>query len=140
MRVTTFTRAMLHDPTVYPNPEEFVPGRFLKDGRLNPDVRDPLGIAFGFGRRLVQTVPSILSVRLICLFVFAQDMSWTLLCRCNSVRIHCVGPAYIEHHTADRRIRPANSYYTSSIQWTGLVSVFSTMHSCRSQNFVFQIP
>ena len=71
MRVTTFTRAMLHDPTVYPNPEEFVPGRFLKDGRLNPDVRDPTRIAFGFGRRLVQTVPSILSVRLICLFVFA---------------------------------------------------------------------
>ena len=66
MRVTTFTRAMLHDPTVYPNPEEFVPGRFLKDGRLNPDVRDPTRIAFGFGRRLVQTVPSILGVRLIC--------------------------------------------------------------------------
>ena len=100
MRVTTFTRAMLHDPTVYPNPEEFVPGRFLKDGRLNPDIRDPTRIAFGFGRRLVQTVPSVLGMRLICFF--AQDMSWTLLCRCNSVHIHCIGPAYIEHHTADR--------------------------------------
>ena len=29
----------------------FNPDRFLRDGALNPDVRDPSQIAFGFGRR-----------------------------------------------------------------------------------------
>ncbi len=44
-------RAVLHDPEAYPEPECFRPERFLKDGKLNPDVRDPGTAAFGFGRR-----------------------------------------------------------------------------------------
>ncbi|CAL1701205.1 unnamed protein product [Somion occarium] len=44
--------AMLHDPDDYPEPERFVPERFMKDGRLDPNVRSPLSIAFGFGRRI----------------------------------------------------------------------------------------
>ncbi|KAJ3487183.1 hypothetical protein NLI96_g3707 [Meripilus lineatus] len=44
--------AILHDPVDYPSPEEFKPERFLKDGRLDPTIRSPLTIAFGFGRRL----------------------------------------------------------------------------------------
>jgi len=43
-------RAMLHNETVYPDPFEFDPDRFMKDGQLNPAVRDP-DAAFGFGRR-----------------------------------------------------------------------------------------
>ena len=46
-------RAMQYNPEVYPRPEEFMPERFMKDGKLNPDVRDPGRIAFGFGRRYV---------------------------------------------------------------------------------------
>jgi cytochrome P450 len=42
---------MLHDPDVYPDPFSFKPERFLKDGKLNPDVKDPTKIIFGFGRR-----------------------------------------------------------------------------------------
>lgn len=42
---------MLHNEEDYPNPEKFDPERFLKDGKLNPDVRDPVTVAFGFGRR-----------------------------------------------------------------------------------------
>lgn len=44
---------MFHNHEDYPEPERFNPDRFIKDGRLNPDVRDPLTIAFGFGRRFV---------------------------------------------------------------------------------------
>ncbi|TFK35243.1 cytochrome P450 [Crucibulum laeve] len=43
--------AMLYDENDYPNPEVFNPERFLKDGKLNPEVRDPIEVAFGFGRR-----------------------------------------------------------------------------------------
>ncbi|OCH85716.1 CyP450 monooxygenase [Obba rivulosa] len=44
--------AILHNPDDYPEPEAFNPERFMKDDRLNPDVRDPHTAAFGFGRRI----------------------------------------------------------------------------------------
>ena len=44
-------RAILHDSEVYPEPERFLPERFVKDGKLNPDIMDPATVAFGFGRR-----------------------------------------------------------------------------------------
>ncbi|KAG6827710.1 hypothetical protein H0H87_003923, partial [Tephrocybe sp. NHM501043] len=43
--------AMLHDEKVYPNPFDFNPDRFMKDGKLDPNARDPMHAAFGFGRR-----------------------------------------------------------------------------------------
>ncbi|KAF9457684.1 cytochrome P450 [Collybia nuda] len=43
--------AMLHDENVYPKPFEFNPDRFLKDGKLDPEVKDPGHASFGFGRR-----------------------------------------------------------------------------------------
>ncbi|EMD39781.1 hypothetical protein CERSUDRAFT_112052 [Gelatoporia subvermispora B] len=46
------TWAILHNPEEYPFPEEFQPERFIKDGQLNPEVRDPATIAFGSGRRM----------------------------------------------------------------------------------------
>jgi len=46
-------RAILHDPEQYPDPLEFKPERFLKDGALDPTVQDPDSAAFGFGRRYV---------------------------------------------------------------------------------------
>jgi len=44
--------AMLNDEQVYPEPRKFRPERFLKDGKLDSSVRDPMDIAFGFGRRI----------------------------------------------------------------------------------------
>jgi len=43
---------MLNDEREYPEPREFKPERFLKDGKLDSSVRDPMDIAFGFGRRV----------------------------------------------------------------------------------------
>jgi Cytochrome P450 len=44
---------MMHDPEVFNEPMVFQPERYLKDGKLNPDVRDPDSAVFGFGRRSV---------------------------------------------------------------------------------------
>ncbi|KAF8983950.1 cytochrome P450 [Cyathus striatus] len=41
---------MLNNEEDYPNPVEFKPERFLKNGKLNPEIRDPATLLFGFGR------------------------------------------------------------------------------------------
>ncbi|KAJ3563542.1 hypothetical protein NP233_g8875 [Leucocoprinus birnbaumii] len=44
--------AMLHDEEVFKSPEEFIPERYLKEGKIDPGVPDPEEFAtFGFGRR-----------------------------------------------------------------------------------------
>jgi len=44
-------RAILHDPELYPDPEEFKPERFLdKDGNFKDDPK--LSLAFGVGKRI----------------------------------------------------------------------------------------
>jgi len=42
---------MLRNEAVYPDPNAFNPGRFLKNGQVNPEVKDPEQVAFGYGRR-----------------------------------------------------------------------------------------
>lgn len=44
--------SMLYDEEIYPDPANFKPERFLKDGKLDSVARDPALIAFGFGRRI----------------------------------------------------------------------------------------
>uniref|UniRef100_A0A8H8CHB6 O-methylsterigmatocystin oxidoreductase n=1 Tax=Psilocybe cubensis TaxID=181762 RepID=A0A8H8CHB6_PSICU len=44
--------SILHDPEVFPDPMEFKPERYLKDGKLDHTVRSPECAAFGFGRRI----------------------------------------------------------------------------------------
>ncbi|KAL1742443.1 cytochrome P450 [Schizophyllum fasciatum] len=44
--------SMTHEEAAYPDPYAFKPERFLTaDGRIDPDVRDPGKLVFGFGRR-----------------------------------------------------------------------------------------
>ncbi|KAF9041392.1 cytochrome P450 [Panaeolus papilionaceus] len=44
--------AMCQNEDDYPNPEQFNPERYLKDGKLDPSMRDPTLLNFGFGRRI----------------------------------------------------------------------------------------
>jgi len=44
--------SILHDPKSFNNPMEYDPERYLKDGKLNPDMMDPDSVAFGYGRRI----------------------------------------------------------------------------------------
>ncbi|KAF9442561.1 cytochrome P450 [Macrolepiota fuliginosa MF-IS2] len=44
--------SMLHDPEVFDEPMRLVPERYLKDGQLNPEVRDPWDFSFGYGHRI----------------------------------------------------------------------------------------
>ncbi|KAF9653254.1 CyP450 monooxygenase [Thelephora ganbajun] len=44
--------AVFRDPVMYPQPHMFNPERFLKDGKLDPSVRDPDDRVFGSSRRI----------------------------------------------------------------------------------------
>lgn len=44
--------AILRDETVFSEPGEFKPSRFLKDGQIDPRLKDYFMTAFGFGRRI----------------------------------------------------------------------------------------
>lgn len=42
----------MHDPDIWEAPDEFRPERFMRDGKLDSTILDPITIAFGSGRRL----------------------------------------------------------------------------------------
>lgn len=56
-------RMILHDEKDYPEPLQFRPERFLKNGKMNPDIQDPELAVWGFGRR--QVLPSLLTKSLM---------------------------------------------------------------------------
>ena len=60
---------------------EYQPERYLKDGKLNPDVVDPESVAFGFGRRSVDLPYSVMrhiSHRRSALVFVLEDTSPTI--------------------------------------------------------------
>ncbi|PFH48298.1 hypothetical protein AMATHDRAFT_65777 [Amanita thiersii Skay4041] len=44
--------AMLHNEEIYPDPFKFNPDRFMKEGKINKEVKDPAHATWGFGRRV----------------------------------------------------------------------------------------
>ena len=43
---------MLHNPNLFDKPFDFIPERYLKDGKIDPSVPDVELAGFGFGRRI----------------------------------------------------------------------------------------
>jgi cytochrome P450 len=43
--------SILHNPKVFEAPEEFRPECYLKDGQIDPGIRDPVVAAFRYGSR-----------------------------------------------------------------------------------------
>ncbi|RXW19792.1 hypothetical protein EST38_g6053 [Candolleomyces aberdarensis] len=43
--------AVLHDPELFETPMEYNPERYIKDGKFDDNLLNPLDFAFGFGRR-----------------------------------------------------------------------------------------
>ena len=81
----------MHDPEEYEDPDEFRPERFIRDGKLDPNVRDPLAFVFGFGRRcVIRSSPSTISLQDR---LREQDLPWTVLRRRCTFHQHCLGPA-----------------------------------------------
>ena len=42
---------VFRDESMYPDAHKFNPGRFIKDGQIDLNVRDPEQVLFGWGRR-----------------------------------------------------------------------------------------
>ena len=42
----------MHDPDTFERPDDFLPERYLKDGKIDPSVPDGDLASFGFGRRI----------------------------------------------------------------------------------------
>jgi cytochrome P450 len=58
---------MLHNEETYPDPFNFVPERYLKNGKIDKSVKNPMDMAFGFGRRFVHLFAHI---RKSCAYTF----------------------------------------------------------------------
>jgi cytochrome P450 len=86
---------MLRDENIYKNPGTFIPERFLKDGKLDPDVRSPEVVIFGFGRRYGPH--SATNNGALTCIKYCQEMSWQTPTAFNVVLEHCLYIGDVRH-------------------------------------------
>ncbi|TBU41985.1 cytochrome P450 98A3 [Dichomitus squalens] len=83
--------AILRDPDVYPDPEDFKPERFLNSrGEFDVGERDPAEILFGFGRR-------------VCPGRHLAQATLFILCACVLAAFKIVRP--VDEHGAPKEIK-----------------------------------
>jgi len=99
---TLFYRAMSRDETRYPNPEVFMPERFLdSEGMLNGD--DPAHFAFGFGRRICPGEPQYFPMR--TREIHALSLARSIHCGCLCLGWHCDDAGHAGFQCRQRRER-----------------------------------
>ena len=81
----------MHDPDTFEDPEKFAPERFLRDGRLDTNARDPYDFVFGFGRRYVGLSPPADTEWRGALNSLLKVLSWTILCGRLAILIRRLG-------------------------------------------------
>ena len=115
--IIVLCRACMHDPAVYEDPHVFRPERFIRDGKLDPSVRDPLAFVFGFGRRfdLIPWWYVVNSHR------FWQDLSRSTLRRSFVTHTHLLDPSCVRRNPGPRRRRPPYRHQARSDTWICLV-------------------
>ena len=100
------SRAFMHDPKVYENPDDFRPERFLKTNGTTDsiDVRDPFDFVFGFGRRydkLLSPLSALLPLRdlsVLCRICPGRDFALATITIALASLLHVfnVGPPFDE--------------------------------------------
>ncbi|KAG9218358.1 hypothetical protein CCMSSC00406_0007271 [Pleurotus cornucopiae] len=103
----TYPRAILRDETVFSEPGEFIPSRFLKDGQIDPSLKDYFMTAFGFGRRICPGR------------YFAMDNLW--LNMASILSVYTIGKA-VDEDGQEIDITPE---YTTNLNRMGWNPVFS---------------
>ena len=115
---------MARDPGIYPDPEQFIPERFLdKEGRLDFTQGDPTAFVYGFGRRYGRFFPRIIYDRACPFAEFVLDAnSRKHLCSSSAHQsCICLTSALLLMHTATqlccstvrRRLRRSRAYHFS---------------------------
>ena len=112
----------MHDSETYEDPDVFRPERFMRDGKLDPNTRDPVPFVFGFGRRHVATrtaVPCTRSSHNIL------NLPRALFCSGHAIRQRCMCVACLRYSAPYRGRRAAYQGRARPIRYLCLVRVLT---------------